>query len=82
LYHLDVYRLAGCDDLDDFGYSECMSGGGVMVIEWADKVREAVPPDALFVVMTYMDESIRRIELSGRRDRIGLLERTLKEGGS
>jgi tRNA threonylcarbamoyladenosine biosynthesis protein TsaE len=81
LYHLDVYRLTGCADLADMGYDEYLSGGGVMVIEWAEKVLEAVPADALFVVMTYQEENVRRIELSSGRDRIGFWEKALKEGG-
>jgi len=81
LYHLDVYRLAGCADLPDMGYDEYLSGRGVMVIEWAEKIREAVPVGALFVFMTYLDEYIRKIEISCCPDRIGFWQRTLKEGG-
>jgi tRNA threonylcarbamoyladenosine biosynthesis protein TsaE len=81
LYHLDVYRLTGCADLPEMGYDEYLSGRGVMVIEWAEKIREAVPVGALFVVMTYLEEYIRKIEISGCPDRIGFLQRTLKEGG-
>jgi tRNA threonylcarbamoyladenosine biosynthesis protein TsaE len=80
-YHLDVYRLTGCADLADMGYDEYLSGRGVMVIEWAEKVLDAVPVDALFVVMTYMEENVRKIEISGCRERIGFWEKTLKEGG-
>jgi tRNA threonylcarbamoyladenosine biosynthesis protein TsaE len=81
LYHLDVYRLAGHTDLPDMGYDEYLSGGGVMVIEWAEKIREAIPVDALVVVMTYIEEYIRKIEISGCPDRIGFWKRTLNEGG-
>jgi tRNA threonylcarbamoyladenosine biosynthesis protein TsaE len=81
LYHLDVYRLTGCADLPEMGYDEYLFGRGVMVIEWAEKIREAVPVGALFVVMTYLEEYIRKIEISGCPDRIGFWQRTLKEGG-
>jgi tRNA threonylcarbamoyladenosine biosynthesis protein TsaE len=81
LYHLDVYRLTGCADLADMGYDEYLSGRGVMVIEWAEKVLEAVPVDALYVEMTYMEENVRKIKISGCRERIGFWEKTLKEGG-
>jgi tRNA threonylcarbamoyladenosine biosynthesis protein TsaE len=81
LYHLDVYRLTGCDDLPDMGYDEYLSGNGVMVIEWAEKIREAVPVGSLFVFMTYLEEYIRKIEISGCPDRIGFWRQTLKEGG-
>jgi tRNA threonylcarbamoyladenosine biosynthesis protein TsaE len=82
LYHLDLYRLAGCADLEEIGYDECLSQGGVTVIEWAEKILEAVPPDALCVLMVYMEEHVRRIEISGWPDRIGSLEEKLREGGS
>jgi tRNA threonylcarbamoyladenosine biosynthesis protein TsaE len=81
LYHLDVYRLAGCADLPDMGYDEYLSGRGVMVIEWAEKIREAVPVGALFILMTYLDEYVRKIVISCCPDRIGFWQRTLKEGG-
>jgi tRNA threonylcarbamoyladenosine biosynthesis protein TsaE len=81
LYHLDVYRLNGCADLPEMGYDEYLSGRGVMVIEWAEKIREAVPAGALLVVMTYLEEYTRKIEISGCTDRIGVWQRTLKEEG-
>jgi tRNA threonylcarbamoyladenosine biosynthesis protein TsaE len=81
LYHLDVYRLTGCTDLHDVGYDEYLFGKGVMVIEWAEKIWEAIPVGALFVVMTYLEEFIRKIEISGCTDRIGFWQRILKEGG-
>jgi tRNA threonylcarbamoyladenosine biosynthesis protein TsaE len=81
LYHLDLYRLAGSADLVDTGYEDCLSAGGVMVIEWAEKALEAVWVDALFIAMTYQDENVRRMEISGRPEKIGCLEKRLKEGG-
>jgi tRNA threonylcarbamoyladenosine biosynthesis protein TsaE len=81
LYHLDVYRLKGCADLAEMGYDEYLYGRGVMVVEWAEKVLEAIPDDALLVLMTYIDENQRKIKLSGCRDRIGSCKRALKKGG-
>jgi len=81
LFHVDLYRLQGAADLADMGYEEYLSGGGVMVIEWADKIREAVPDGAVCVALTYLEENVRKMEISGCRERVGRLERTLKEGG-
>ena len=81
LFHADFYRLQGASDLADTGYEEYLSGRGVMVIEWADKIREAVPEGAVCVALSYMEENVRRMELSGCRDRVGRWERILKEGG-
>jgi tRNA threonylcarbamoyladenosine biosynthesis protein TsaE len=70
LYHMDAYRLNGSADLDEMGYEEYLAGRGVMVIEWAERILDAVPREALFVRMTYVDENVRRIEISGCPDRI------------
>ena len=78
LYHMDAYRLSGCIDLYDMGYDEYLLGKGVMVIEWPEKISKAIPDNALFVHMTYVEERIRRIEISGDTERIGFWEQTLK----
>lgn len=82
LYHLDVYRLRGSADLEEIGYQEYLMSDGVMVIEWAEKVSDAIPDDALNVELSYVDETVRRIEISGCPDRIRSWERTFKQGGS
>jgi tRNA threonylcarbamoyladenosine biosynthesis protein TsaE len=81
LYHLDVFRLTGSSDLAEVGYEEYILGDGVMVIEWAEKILDAIPDDAFFIVLSYIDDNERRIEISGGRDTIASLQRTLKEGG-
>ena len=82
LYHLDVYRLSGSADLEEMGFQEYLMSDGVMVIEWAEKVSDAIPDEALRVELSYMDEMVRRIEISGCPERIGSWERTFKQGGS
>ncbi len=81
LIHVDLYRLQGAQDLADTGFEEYISGGGVMVIEWAERIPDVVPDGAVCVALTYMDENIRKLELSCCRDRIGRWGELLKEGG-
>lgn len=81
LIHVDLYRLQGAADLADTGFEEYLSGGGVMVIEWAERIPEAVPDGVVCVALTYVEENVRKLELSCCRDRIGGWERILKEGG-
>ena len=61
LYHLDVYRLSGVRDLDEIGYEDCFNDKGVVVVEWAEKIRDALPKETLFILLTYIDENIRKI---------------------
>lgn len=41
LFHLDAYRLSGPAELDSLGFERVMEAFGVVVIEWADRIREA-----------------------------------------
>jgi tRNA threonylcarbamoyladenosine biosynthesis protein TsaE len=37
LYHVDFYRLDESSSLGDLGLDELFEGGGITVVEWADK---------------------------------------------
>lgn len=64
LYHVDAYRLAGPADLDDIGFEDCVAGEGIAVIEWADRIREALPADCLLVRIECLREDERCFILS------------------
>jgi tRNA threonylcarbamoyladenosine biosynthesis protein TsaE len=82
LYHVDVYRLAGQTDLYDLGFDEFAEGQGVVVIEWAEKIREAVPEGTLWIYLSYLDDATRRIEVVApdeipcKKDLVELCNRT------
>lgn len=82
LVHLDVYRLSGPRDLEDMGYEEYFYGGGVIVIEWAEKIRDVLPDRTLFVCMRYVDENTRELILEGPEEKMKKLEERLQSGGS
>jgi tRNA threonylcarbamoyladenosine biosynthesis protein TsaE len=77
LIHLDVYRLSGPRDLEDMGYEEYFEGGGIIVIEWAEKIRDILPAKTLFVSMRYIDENTREMILEGPGETIRKLEELL-----
>ncbi len=79
LYHMDLYRLSGAGDLEDMGYKEYFYGGGVVVIEWAEKIADILPAGALMITLEHVDDITRQIRISCESDitYIGML----KEGG-
>jgi len=81
LHHLDVYRLTGSADLMEIGYEEYLSCGGVMVIEWAEKIIDQIPSGALFIKLSHLEENMRKIELTGSPERIDYWELQLRNGG-
>jgi len=47
LYHLDVYRLTGPEELEDLGFEEYFYGSGVTMVEWAEQVEQYLPAERL-----------------------------------
>jgi tRNA threonylcarbamoyladenosine biosynthesis protein TsaE len=67
LYHFDLYRLNKSSEFEDLGYEEYFSGKGVVVIEWAEKIAEILPPNAFLIKLYYVDENSRRINIQGHK---------------
>ncbi len=38
LFHFDMYRLSGCDELFDIGWEDYLGRGGVLAVEWSENV--------------------------------------------
>jgi len=74
LYHLDTYRLGDSAELERLGFGEMLYAGGAVIVEWADRVAEALPEDHLRVSFEHAGESRRRVVVTagGERSR-GLL---------
>lgn len=52
LAHADLYRLEDVEDLWEMGLAEAMDGDGLVAVEWADKARDRLPEDALWIDFT------------------------------
>lgn len=69
LFHFDVYRLSGGAEFEDTGYEEFFYGDGVSVVEWADKVRDVLPGNAVIIDIQFPsqgDEESRTIKVAGK----------------
>lgn len=69
VYHADLYRLDSVQDVDDIGLRDVLGGGGVAVIEWADKLEASLPAERLDVVLQHLDEDTRLIILEAEGTR-------------
>lgn len=62
LYHIDLYRLnEPVDEALAMGLEEYLSGDGVCVIEWADRIEPALPDERLWIALRHLDVSKRGI---------------------
>ncbi len=66
LYHFDVYRLKDIDSFKTVGYGDYFYGDGVSVIEWADKIKEALPKEHLLIKIDLLGENERAFKISAR----------------
>lgn len=60
LHHFDVYRLEGPDDFLANGLDEYVGDGAVALIEWGDRVREALDGPVMEIEVRYGSESDER----------------------
>ncbi|HYA13085.1 MAG TPA: tRNA (adenosine(37)-N6)-threonylcarbamoyltransferase complex ATPase subunit type 1 TsaE [Syntrophales bacterium] len=81
LYHFDLYRLAGSRDIEVMEYEEYFFGEGVSVIEWADKIKDILPEQTLFISFKYLDENKREIVIFGDKQKVMKISDALKSGG-
>lgn len=67
LFHFDMYRLEGPEDLFGIGWEDYLDRGGVCAVEWSERVEEALPEDAVTVTIARCpeDENWRAITVEG-----------------
>ena len=63
VYHVDAYRTESLTELMDLGLLELLGGGGVTVIEWADKLESLLPPEAIHVHIDGVGDEPRAITI-------------------
>lgn len=65
VYHFDMYRITGWDDLYSTGFFDYL-GNGVLVIEWSENIENALPDDAVRIhIEKGLDENNRIFRIEG-----------------
>ena len=67
IYHFDMYRINGIDDLYAIGFFDYLDTG-VLIIEWSENIADALPDDSIIVRFERgEDENSRVITVEGER---------------
>lgn len=77
LFHLDAYRLNSAWEAYDLDL-EMMLSRGPLVVEWADRIREVLPDDHLWVQMKWIAEEQRDFMFQAHGERFSNLLNTFK----
>ncbi len=66
IYHFDMYRITGWDDLETTGYFEYLDrADGITVVEWSENIHAALPDETIYIEIKKLDEKTRKIIISG-----------------
>ncbi len=81
LYHLDVYRLASPEELEDLGFEEYFYGSGITMVEWAELVEQYLPAERLdiFIEKQQGDDNLRILRIIPRGVRYNKLVEELMQ---
>ena len=62
--HLDCYRLGDESELDALGWDRIIDGDAIVLIEWPERIDDAIPEEALVIRIDHVDETSRRFRFS------------------
>jgi len=61
LFHLDLYRLEGLNDVEEIGWDDLLASGGIVAVEWAKKIDGYLPKEYLEIRFRFKSENEREI---------------------
>jgi len=80
LYHIDLYRIEEVVEAFLLGLDDYLYDGGVCVIEWAERARDILPWECLWITLRHLGERERSLTLEARGRRYGQLLAKWEEG--
>lgn len=60
IFHFDMYRIERIEEAIDLGFEEYIHSGNLCLIEWAERVEQLLPEDAMLVRIEAPTETKRR----------------------
>ncbi len=69
LYHIDCYRLEKTADQQSAGLEDVLDGTGAVMIEWPERIEAMLPADRLWIAMSYVSETRRKLRITATAER-------------
>ncbi len=84
LYHFDFYRISGIFELEGIGYEDYFYGDGVSVVEWADRMEEVFPENAIRIeikipAIRITNSNLREINVEGEEKWLSLFKSMVEQ---
>ena len=68
LFHFDMYRLGGADELFGIGWDDYLARGGICVVEWSENVEDAFDGTEYVINIEKLAENDRKIIFSSPQE--------------
>ena len=68
MFHFDLYRLEGEDELFDIGWEDYLARGGVCAVEWAQRAPEAFGKDTIWMDFHVNEDGSRKVTYGKREE--------------
>jgi tRNA threonylcarbamoyladenosine biosynthesis protein TsaE len=65
LFHFDLYRVRNRLEVYDLGWDDYLDRGGVIAIEWAEKMNDLLPEKHVRIDLEITGRATRNIRISG-----------------
>lgn len=65
LYHFDMYRISGWEDLYSTGFFDYIEQNGVIAAEWSENIENALPESTVTVTFVRLGDNKRKITVNG-----------------
>jgi tRNA threonylcarbamoyladenosine biosynthesis protein TsaE len=82
LIHVDLYRLGPHADITEIGLEDYFDGKNVIIVEWAEYLKDPLVETAIKIDLSFIDEQSREVFLTGKteiwRKRLLLLDDCMK----
>lgn len=63
IIHMDMYRIEDVKELESLGFRELLKDPkNLLIIEWPEKVAEAIPKVSYMISFEFVDETTRRVQ--------------------
>ena len=70
LYHFDMYRITGWDDLYSTGFFDYLETGGVIAAEWSENIENILPQGTVTVTFERIGDNSRKITVEKPGEKI------------
>ena len=66
---MDLYRMNSAAEMRDIGIEDYFYGDGVCLVEWAEKLDDLCPENAIHVMLRHLDGDCREITIERPRQK-------------